>query len=49
MWLRISHDEVSTLSTPTERSLIRAIASDIHFWIPLCVLLAGIILLDKLR
>jgi hypothetical protein len=36
---------------PTERSskLIRAIATDVHFWIPLSVLLGGLMLLDKLR
>jgi hypothetical protein len=31
------------------RSLLRAIVTDIHFWIPLCVLVAGLVLLDKLR
>ena len=31
------------------RSLIRAIATDVHFWIPLSVLLGGLVLLDKLR
>jgi hypothetical protein len=31
------------------RSLWRTIATDIHFWIPLAVLLAGLLLLDKLR
>ena len=31
------------------RSLLRAIATDIHFWIPLCVLVGGFALLDKLR
>jgi hypothetical protein len=31
------------------RKLFRAIATDIHFWIPLCVLVAGLVLLDKLR
>ncbi len=30
-------------------SLIRAIATDVHFWIPLSVLLGGLMLLDKLR
>jgi hypothetical protein len=30
-------------------SLIRAIATDVHFWIPLSVLLGGLVLLDKLR
>jgi hypothetical protein len=31
------------------RNLLRAVASDIHFWIPLIVLAAGLLLLDKLR
>ena len=30
-------------------NLIRAIATDVHFWIPLGVLLGGLVLLDKLR
>jgi hypothetical protein len=30
------------------RTLFRAIATDLHFWIPLTVLLGGLILLDKL-
>jgi hypothetical protein len=36
---------------PSDRSnsLIRAIATDVHFWIPLSVLLGGLVLLDKLR
>jgi hypothetical protein len=36
---------------PPDRSsnLIRAIATDVHFWIPLSVLLGGLLLLDKLR
>jgi hypothetical protein len=29
--------------------LLRVIASDIHFWIPLLVLLAGLVLLHELR
>ena len=33
----------------TPRNLITAIATDIHFWIPLSVLAAGLVLLDKLR
>ena len=33
----------------TPRNLYRAIATDIHFWIPLSVLLGGVFLLDKLR
>jgi hypothetical protein len=35
------------LSVP--RNLFRAIATDIHFWIPLVVLVGGVLLLDKLR
>jgi hypothetical protein len=31
------------------RSLFHAIATDLHFWIPLTVLLGGLFLLDKLR
>jgi hypothetical protein len=41
------------MSPPTERSappnLFCAIATDIHFWIPLIVLIGGLFLLDKLR
>jgi len=33
----------------TPRNLFRVIATDIHFWIPLTVLLGGLLLLDKLR
>ena len=33
----------------TRRNLYRAIATDIHFWIPFSVLLGGVFLLDKLR
>ena len=32
----------------TDRSLFRAIATDLHFWIPLFVLVGGFLLLDKL-
>jgi len=35
-------------STDRSRNLLRAIGTDIHFWIPLCVLLGGLLLLDKL-
>jgi len=28
--------------------MLRAIATDVHFWIPLVVLAAGFLLLDKL-
>jgi hypothetical protein len=34
---------------PPRHSLLRAIMTDIHFWIPLCVLLGGFVLLDRLR
>ncbi len=40
------------MADPTERGsrgLFQMIATDIHFWIPLCVLLGGLVLLDKLR
>ena len=30
-------------------SMFRAIAKDVHFWIPLIVLAGGLLLLDKLR
>lgn len=33
----------------THRNLFRAIATDLHFWIPLIVLIGGLFLLDKLR
>jgi hypothetical protein len=36
------------LTDPTSRNLFRAIATDIHFWIPLAVLIGGFLLLDKL-
>jgi len=39
------------MNTPKQnesRLLFRAIATDIHFWIPLCVLVAGLVLLGKL-
>jgi len=31
------------------RNVFSAIATDVHFWIPLGVLLGGLLLLDKLR
>ena len=31
------------------RRMFSAIATDIHFWIPLSVLVGGLFLLDKLR
>jgi hypothetical protein len=30
-------------------SMFRAIATDVHFWIPLSLLFGGLFLLDKLR
>ena len=38
-------------SSPNQAApnLLRAIVTDIHFWIPLAVLVAGLFLLDKLR
>jgi hypothetical protein len=30
-------------------SLLRTVATDIHFWIPLLVLAAGLVLLHELR
>jgi hypothetical protein len=44
----------ATMSTETKHrndsgSMFRAIATDIHFWIPIGVLLGGLLLLDKLR
>jgi len=46
------HTEAAILANPTDpapRNLFRAIATDIHFWIPFSVLLGGVFLLDKLR
>jgi hypothetical protein len=46
------HIEAAILANPTDhtpRNLYRAIATDIHFWIPFSVLLGGVFLLDKLR
>ena len=40
---------MSSSKTDVPRSLLRAIFTDLHFWIPLIVLLAGLVLLDKLR
>jgi hypothetical protein len=34
---------------PAPLNLFRAIATDIHFWIPLIVLAGGLVLLDQLR
>ena len=40
---------MSSTQTDSSRNLFRAIASDVHFWIPLVVLAGGLLLLDKLR
>jgi len=40
---------MSPSRTDGSRNLFRAIATDLHFWIPLTVLLGGLVLLDKLR
>lgn len=37
------------MSAERSNRRLRAIATDVHFWIPLCVLLGGLVLLDKLR
>ena len=41
------------MSPPTDSTasvnLFRAIATDLHFWIPLIVLVGGLFLLDNLR
>jgi hypothetical protein len=40
------------MAPPNERTasgLFRAIATDLHFWIPLIVLVGGFLLLDRLR
>jgi hypothetical protein len=37
------------MAADRSRNVIFAIATDIHFWIPLAVLLGGFFLLDKLR
>jgi hypothetical protein len=38
----------SSPTDPSSRNLFRAIATDVHFWIPAVVLLGGLLLLDKL-
>jgi hypothetical protein len=52
MTVRYTHAEAAILPNSTERasrSLLRAILTDVHFWIPLTVLLGGLLLLDKLH
>jgi hypothetical protein len=36
------------MSISRSRGMFRAIATDVHFWIPLVVLVGGFLLLDKL-
>jgi hypothetical protein len=36
-------------SCSSPHGLLRVIATDIHFWIPLAVLIGGLMLLNKLR
>jgi len=40
---------MSSSNSGSARNLFRAIATDVHFWIPFGVLLGGLLLLDKLR
>jgi len=40
---------MSPSKTDDSPNLFRAIATDLHFWIPVAVLLGGFFLLDKLR
>jgi hypothetical protein len=44
-------ETTSRLQMPSERfrTTFRAIATDVHFWIPFSVLIGGLFLLDKLR
>jgi hypothetical protein len=45
----MSSSQTSASKTSGSRNLLRVIATDLHFWIPLIVLLGGLVLLDKLR
>jgi hypothetical protein len=48
----VQHISEVAMSPPTEpayRNVFRAIATDLHFWIPLAVLAGGLVLMDKLR
>ena len=53
MTRRIAGQPEVPMSRPNESiaslNLFRAIATDVHFWIPLIVLVGGLILLDTLR
>ena len=37
------------MSLERTRKFLRAVATDVHFWIPLTVLAGGLLLLDRLR
>lgn len=39
---------MSQTNNDARHNVIYAIATDVHFWIPLTVLVAGLVLLDKL-
>jgi len=45
----ISEVAMSPPTQPAPRNLLRAIATDLHFWIPLAALAGGVLLLDRLR
>lgn len=49
MALRIFAISMTMPTNRPSRNMLRAIATDVHFWIPLVVLIGGLILLDKLR
>ena len=44
-----SHEVTMSAKPSASRKLFFAIATDLHFWIPLSVLVGGLLLLDKLR
>jgi hypothetical protein len=47
--LRTKAELLMPTKTAARRFVFRAIITDVHFWIPLSVLLGGLILLDKLH
>jgi hypothetical protein len=51
--VQVSSTPDKAMAPPNERTasgrLFRAIATDLHFWIPLIVLVGGFLLLDRLR
>jgi len=44
-----SQETEEKIESVASRGLLRAIAGDVHFWIPLSVLIGGLVLLEKLR